>query len=577
VQRVSDGQDVQGSPWRLDPAPSQPEQAGGQALRACLERATRDGVAGWAWDESRPGERLALQVLDNGAVIARVLANAYRADLAIAGIGDGRYAFEVRFPGGLPAQSRHVLSVRFERDGADIENSPAVIAPATSFDGALEQAVAQAVAALDGAGEQDRVLSFLAAQMDRLLQQRAEAEGERSARLADRQLRRRWEPLEMPAAPAPGLRALVVDDGLPDPERDSASVAILSHMRALQGLGYTVSFAAAQGAPPRSWDVTLLERLGITVCRAPYYASVEEVLRRQAQCFDVIYLHRIANASSYLSMARRHHPQARILYGVGELRHVCVAGQAAVEQRPELLAESRRLRLLECTAAWSADAVLTHSAAEAALLQQAVPTARIHVVPWAVPVQPALVPVAQRRGIAFIGHFGHAANADAARFLAEAVMPLVWQSHPKIECVLAGRDMPDAIRGLARPGLAPIGGVPKLSEVFDRVRLTVAPQRYGAGVKGAVLNSFAAGLPCVMSPAAAEGIALPAPLQNLVGADAAELAAEIIRLHAGRAPYRRAADAGLSMIAAGFKDADVAEALKAAIDGRHQPMLLATG
>jgi hypothetical protein len=64
------------------------------------------------------------------------------------------------------------------------------------------------------------------------------------------------------------------------------------------------------------------------------------------------------------------------------------------------------------------------------------------------------------------------------------------------------------------------------------VRLTVAPLRFGAGIKGKVLDSFAAGLPCVMTPIAAEGLPLSAALQGLVGDNPAALAERVVRYHA---------------------------------------------
>jgi autotransporter passenger strand-loop-strand repeat protein len=201
VQRATDGQDLPGSPYHLQPQGITPAPAADRpALRACLEIATRDRIAGWAWDKARPDEPVALQILDNGAIIGRVLANAHRADLAAAGIGDGRHAFDWRFPAALSLYARHVLSVRLEDDGSEAENAPAVIDPATGFDNALEQAVAQAIAAIDGLGEQERVLSFLAAQAERLLQLRADAEGQRQARLTQKQ-RRRWDPAPAPPRP----------------------------------------------------------------------------------------------------------------------------------------------------------------------------------------------------------------------------------------------------------------------------------------------------------------------------------------------------------------------------------------
>ena len=311
----------------------------------------------------------------------------------------------------------------------------------------------------------------------------------------------------------------------------------------------------------------------IVCCGAPLYASVEEVLRRQADCFDLVYLHRVAIASRYIALARQYMPRARILYSVADLHHVRLERQAAIEQRPELLVASRRKRLEECMAAWSADAVLTHSAEEVEVLRRAVPDVAVYRVPWHVPVHDAAVPFSARHGVAFIGGYRHAPNVDAARWLVQSVMPLVWRQRPKITCLLVGSDMPPAVQRLAGPGVRLLGQVGDLAEVLDRVRLTVAPLRYGAGVKGKVLDSLAAGVPCAMTPVAAEGLALPASLQSLVGHDAAALAAIICHLHQNAVAQRNAMRAGLAYIRTCHDDAAVMSALRAAVEGRSPPDL----
>ena len=67
--------------------------------------------------------------------------------------------------------------------------------------------------------------------------------------------------------------------------------------------------------------------------------------------------------------------------------------------------------------------------------------------------------------------------------------------------------------------------------MFRAVRLTVAPLGFGAGLKAKVLQSFAAGIPCVCSTVAAEGLDLPVELQALVATNDAEMADAILRLH----------------------------------------------
>jgi hypothetical protein len=92
-----------------------------------------------------------------------------------------------------------------------------------------------------------------------------------------------------------------------------------------------------------------------------------------------------------------------------------------------------------------------------------------------------------------------------------------------------------------------------------------------------VLASFAAGVPCVMSPIAAEGFDLPPLLSGLVGTTPAALAERIIRLHADPAACRAVAGAGLALIEDGYTAATVEAALKASIECRRLPSRLAVG
>jgi hypothetical protein len=564
VQRASDGRDLAQSPMVLEAEQDRPDASWSAAATAgmdgYIDELTPQRISGWVRNIADPDRPVALQIRDNGAPIARVLANRYRPDLTRTKPGSGRYGFEVDIPGGLSPLARHVITFAREPDGVLLGGPPFVIEAADSFTPAVEQAIAAAVVAAKPGAEQARMLAFFTAQAERLRQSGADQEAHRAERQAGQRVRRR----EARAPCDPGLRALVIDERVPVAGRDAGSQAILSHMRALRRLGYAVSFAAAEEMAAE------LTHDGITACAAPFYSSVEDVLRRQAGCFDVVYLHRAEVAASYLALARRCNPRARILYSVADLHHVRLERQAAIEDRPEVMAESRRLKLAEIVAACSANAVITHSSAEVAMLRRLAPQAAVHRVAWDVPVAETRARFAARSGIAFIGAYSHAPNVDAAHWLVEAIMPLVWQRDPSIECRLIGTDMPKSVRRLARPGVVAVGAVADLdAAVFDRVRLTVAPLRYGAGINGKVLASLAAGVPCVMSGIAAEGMMLCPTLGRLVGTDAATLAALICDLHGDRAANGRAARAGVAMIRRDFSVDAVDAALGGAIAGRR--------
>jgi len=76
--------------------------------------------------------------------------------------------------------------------------------------------------------------------------------------------------------------------------------------------------------------------------------------------------------------------------------------------------------------------------------------------------------------------------------------------------------------------------------------------RYGAGLKGKVLESLAAGIPCVMTTVAAEGLDLPKALQPLVVDEPQEIAARVAKLCRDKAEYRRIVDAGKAYVSANY-------------------------
>ncbi len=355
-------------------------------------------------------------------------------------------------------------------------------------------------------------------------------------------------PPSIPETPQLAHRALVIDDRVPKPDRDAGSIAILGHIQSLQRFGYEVVFVSGDQFGLDGVDLAALNAIGVVCCRPPVYTSVEDVLRRQARTFDLAYLHRISNASKYLALVRHYFPNARVVYSVADLHHVRFSRQAAAEDRPELIGWSKRLRLLECVAAATADAVITHSIFEAELLRKEVRGVNVHVVPWSVPVRPTPTPFPQRHGVAFIGGFGHEPNRDAARWLISEIMPLVRKRSPDIECLLVGSEMPESLLRLCGDGVVAIGHLDNLAEIFDRVRLTVAPLSYGAGIKGKVLESLAAGVPCVCSPIAAEGLELPELLCACVAADAKAIAAAILRVHDQKKINAACRQAGLDYV-----------------------------
>jgi GT2 family glycosyltransferase len=339
-------------------------------------------------------------------------------------------------------------------------------------------------------------------------------------------------------------RALLIDSLVPEPDKDAGSNAAFQHMLSLQRLGYKVTFLPGDNLTKVDPYTAELQRRGIECLYQPYYVSVEDVFAKHAMPFELVYLHRYSNASKYPEMIRQHSPKARILYSVADLHFLRTQRQAEVENDPALREEAERLRRLELGAMSLVDCVLVHSAAEAELLRQIAPDVEVQVVPWTVPLRDIAKMSGQQSEIAFIGNYYHLPNVDAAKWAAHSIMPALRGKVPDIELLLVGSHMPAEVAALAAKDIVPLGYVPSLDSVFARVRLTIAPLRYGAGLKGKVLESLAAGIPCVMTTVAAEGLDLPGELQSLVADEPDAFAHRIASLWRDDDEYRRIVEAG---------------------------------
>ena len=352
---------------------------------------------------------------------------------------------------------------------------------------------------------------------------------------------RRWRsrppPLLRPAHRAPAADvgaplALVIDEAAPDAARDAAgSAAVTSHMGALRRLGYAVAFAARETAAA--------------------------MIAGSAGRVRLAYLHRLRSMLDWAGPIRAANPGVRVLYALADLESLRAARAADVLGG----APPRGLMEAEAEALAEADAVITHSAAEAAVLAARHPGLAVHVVPWAIGVAPVTISFLTRRGIRFLGNFGHAPNRDAAAMLLEAVMPRVWR-HGRVPCVIAGHRPPAALLARAGEQVRVLASLPDAAALWRQVRVSAAPLRFGAGIKGKVLESLAVGIPCVCAPLAAEGIALP---ESLLAADPEAMAERLWRLHETEAENAAAAAAGLALIGNGYTEATVALALGRAL------------
>ncbi len=107
-----------------------------------------------------------------------------------------------------------------------------------------------------------------------------------------------------------------------------------------------------------------------------------------------------------------------------------------------------------------------------------------------------------------VGNFLHAPNRDAVEYLKAVLWPLIRQQLPDAELYVYGAYMPDKTRQLQeiKTGFYLKGFADNIATVMQKARVCLAPLRFGAGLKGKLVDAMQNGTPCVMTTIASEGM-----------------------------------------------------------------------
>lgn len=103
--------------------------------------------------------------------------------------------------------------------------------------------------------------------------------------------------------------------------------------------------------------------------------------------------------------------------------------------------------------------------------------------------------------VVFSGKMSYHANAAAARYLIDLIMPLVWRQRPTAKLIIAGSRPARSIRhaGAVDARIEVTGSVEDMRVALRRASVSVAPLLYGAGIQNKILEAMACGVPVVAS------------------------------------------------------------------------------
>jgi O-antigen biosynthesis protein len=320
-------------------------------------------------------------------------------------------------------------------------------------------------------------------------------------------------------------------------------------LRILKSLGYSVTFLSRDASYDGVYGAQL-ERIGVEVLRQPFVGSVQRYLESEGMEFGHVLVGRRDVATMHMQAVKALCPGARVIFDTVDLHFIREMRQREVEAEPTgTLAEDFDVnRSKEIELITMADVTLVVSSYERDVLKSMFNDIDVRVVSTIHEPMPTPRAFRDRAGLLFVGYFVHTPNADAVRWFVREVLPHIRLFDPEFRVHIVGSEPPDDIVAMASDRVTVHGYIADVETLFDMCKMSIAPLRYGAGVKGKIGQSLALGVPCVTTSIGAEGMGLEDGVSAMIADDPVDFAAKIERVYRDEELWLALRDGGFDVI-----------------------------
>ncbi len=329
---------------------------------------------------------------------------------------------------------------------------------------------------------------------------------------------------------------LFIDHYVPHYDQDAGSRSTFMWIQQMLDMGYRVLFLGANFFPHKPYTETL-QQMGVEVLVGEYMArNQNRWLRNNAAYIDRIYLHRPHIAEQFLGSLQKMRPCPLIIFFGHDLHYLRIEREMVVTGNRSLEKIVKQWRKREFAVFDQVDKVYYPSATEVKEIRHQAPSLDLRAIPLYIfpdKRMPAYS-IEETSDILFVGGFNHSPNIDGIVWFVEEILPLVRVTRPEICVHVVGSNPTETVNALQSEQLIVHGYLSdeELDTLYARVRQVVVPLRFGAGVKGKVLEAIQKNRPLVTTSVGAEGIPDAASVMHIVDT-AEEFAARVQQIDQG--------------------------------------------
>tara|TARA_R110002051_G_scaffold30845_6_gene71018 strand:- start:2232 stop:3467 length:1236 start_codon:yes stop_codon:yes gene_type:complete len=156
----------------------------------------------------------------------------------------------------------------------------------------------------------------------------------------------------------------------------------------------------------------------------------------------------------------------------------------------------------------------------------------------------------KRKDFICIGNGKHAPNVDAIRWLKDSVWTLIRKQLPESRLHIYGAYLPQQVLEMHHPkqGFYVDGHAENLEQIFTEARINLAPLRFGAGLKGKLIDAMRFGTPSITTTIGAEGMHENLPWNGFIADDENNFVNAAVSYYTHKESWSQAQQNGLEIL-----------------------------
>ena len=364
---------------------------------------------------------------------------------------------------------------------------------------------------------------------------------------------------------------LIIGQTFPEPTTTAAGGRMLQLIEMFTSHGYGITFASSASSSEKSFN---LNSIGVTTQQIAINDSSFDDFVRQLNPTLVLF-DRFITEEQFAWRVTQSCPKALKILDTEDLHFLRKARQQALKDATDvkdanLFSETAKREIasiLRC------DLSLIISEFEMKLLADtfAVSKEILYYLPFMVtklPDSSNFPGFEQRNNFMTIGNLLHGPNVDSVLYLKKEIWPLIKKQLPQAQLYIYGNYAPQHILELhnQKQGFYIMGWADSVAHVMQKARVCLAPLRFGAGLKGKLLDAMLYGTPGVTTSIGAEGMYGDLLTPGVI-ADTPESFAELsVALYSDKIKWQQNAQRGVEIIKARYNGKAIAKDFMTRLD-----------